>query len=172
MQEVEIKKAFEKFKPESCVFVLSIDERGFPNGMVAGWNMKCSFDPPMLAVAIGKGRNTKKLIDQSREFVIAVPNLDMVQAVNYFGNNSGEKINKFKQTGIKTMPSQRINTPLLKDATINYECSLDAVYPAGDHDIYLGRVLKAYMNENKTILFNLFKKNEVRHFGEFKHKGI
>ena len=48
MKEVDFRVAVEKFKPESCVFVLSVDKKGKPSGMIAAWNMKCSFDPPCI----------------------------------------------------------------------------------------------------------------------------
>jgi len=62
MIQISASEAFNKFKPESCVFVLSIDENNKPSGMIAGWNMKCSSNPPLFAVALSKKGNTQKLI--------------------------------------------------------------------------------------------------------------
>lgn len=167
MEEVNIKLAFDKFKPESCVFVISVDEAGKPNGMIAGWQMKCSYNPPLIAVAIGNTRNTKKMIDTSKEFVIAVPNTQLIDAVNFFGNNSGKNVDKFKETNIITMPAKITKTPLLTDATVNYECTLYSSLPVGDHHIYVGHVLHAYINDTKDVLFNLYKKSGKRYFGKF-----
>ena len=33
MEEVSIKDSFNKFKPESCVFVISVDKQGTPSRM-------------------------------------------------------------------------------------------------------------------------------------------
>ena len=86
MKEIIPKEAFDAFKPENCVFVISVDNKGKPNGMVAGWNMKCSVDPPLFAVALSKRGNTQKLIRESKEFVIAVPNKKLERAVEFFGS--------------------------------------------------------------------------------------
>ena len=66
MGKVSVKEAFDKFKPESCVFVISVDENSKPSGMIAGWNMKCSANPPLFAVSLSKKGYTHKLIRQSK----------------------------------------------------------------------------------------------------------
>ncbi len=68
MEKASIEKAFDKFKPESCVFVISVDSEGKPSGMIAGRNMKCSKNPALFAVALSKKGYTHKLIKQSKEF--------------------------------------------------------------------------------------------------------
>ena len=91
MQKVLAKEAFDKFKPESCVFVISVDKNNKPSGMIAGWNMKCSAEPPLFAVSLSKGGYTHQLIQESREFVIAVPNKELEKElndeINRFGKN-------------------------------------------------------------------------------------
>ena len=58
MEETDIQKTLSNFKPETCVFVLSIDQNNQPSGMVAGWQTRCSGDPPLFAVSLSKKRNT------------------------------------------------------------------------------------------------------------------
>ena len=122
MIQISASEAFNMFKPESCVFVLSIDENNKPSGMIAGWNMKCSSNPPLFAVALSKKGNTQKLIKQSKEFVVAVPNKSLEQPLLFFGSHHGNEVDKFKETNIETMKASKTKTPLLKDATINMEC--------------------------------------------------
>jgi flavin reductase (DIM6/NTAB) family NADH-FMN oxidoreductase RutF len=168
MKEVSIKKAFEKFKPESCVFVISWDKKNKrPSGMIAGWNMKCSAKPPLFAVSLWKKGYTHKLIRQSREFVIAVPNKKLEKAVKFFGTRHGDKVDKFKKTKIETLPSRYLKSPLIKEATINLECKLKKEVDSGDHIIFIGEVLAAYINPNKKVLLNMKKVAGKRIFKEF-----
>lgn len=167
MKQVSPQKAFDKFKPESCVFVISVDKNGRPSGMVAGWQMKCSTIPPLFAVALSKGGYTHKLIRQSKEFVIAVPNKKLEKAIEFFGTRHGDKVDKFKKTKIKTLKSKYLKSPLIKDATINFECKLHKEINSGDHIIFIGMVLVAYMNKKKKILLNMGKIKRKRVFKEF-----
>ena len=165
MEEVSIIKAFSKFKPESCVFVISVDKNSKPNGMVASWYMRCSHNPPLFAISLKKIGNTHKLIRESKEFVIAVPNKGLEKEVVFFGSKSGKNIDKFKETKIKTVKARYIKSPLIKDAIINFECKLRKEIDSGDHIIFIGEILNSYLNKGK-ILFNLGRKEGKRVFGE------
>jgi len=167
MKSCTAKEAFTRFKPESCVFVISIDEYGRPSGMVAGWNMKCSWNPPLFAVALSRNGYTHRLIRYSKEFTIAVPNKAMQAAVEFFGSTHGNEVDKFKETGVATMPARHIRSPLLADATINLECTLEQEIPTGDHIIFIGRVVAAYIQEGKKVLLNMGRQNGKRIFEEF-----
>lgn len=161
------KEAFAKLKPESCVFVISIDENGKPSGMVAGWHMKCSMEPPLFAVSLQKKGHTHKLIRESKEFVIAVPNEELEKEVIFFGSTHGDEVDKFKESGIETEEPKYLDTPLIKKATINFECSLEKEVDSGDHIIFIGRILAAYINKDKKVLFNMMKIENNRIFKEF-----
>jgi len=167
MKEVSSKEAFDKFKPESCVFVISVDKNGKPSGMIAGWNMKCSMEPYLFAVSLWKKGYTHKLIKESKEFVIAVPNKKLQKAVEFFGSTHGNKVDKFKETGIETLKAKYIKSPLIKEATINFECRLKKEINSGDHIILIGKILAAYINPDKKVLLNIKTINGKRIFEEF-----
>ena len=164
MKAISIEKAFQKLNPESCVFVLSIDNDGNPNGMACSWHMKCSESPPLFAVALWKKGNTQKLIRKSKEFVVAIANKGLEKELAFFGSTNGAKVDKFKETKIKIAKSIKIKTPILKDATINFECSLYKTIDVGECYIFIGKILKAYMNSNKKVLFAFTDKKNKRSF--------
>ncbi len=166
MIEATAKKAFDKFKPESCVFVISVDSSGKPNGMVAGWHMKSSSDPPCFSVCISKKGNTQRLIRESKEFVVAVPNKEMEDEVMFFGSNHGYDADKFEETKIQTMPAKAVNPPLLSKATINLECKLINEAESGDHVIFVGEIVAAHVDTEKKILFNMKTVDGKRVFEE------
>lgn len=167
MKKVSIQKAFDKFKPESCVFVISVDKEGKPSGMIAGWNMRCSSNPPLFAISLSKSGYTHNLIIVSKEFAIAVPNKDLEDEVEFFGSTHGDKIDKFKESKIETQPAEFIKSPLIKNATINFECKLKKKVDSGDHIIFIGEILNSYINEEKKVLLNVRKVNGKREFQEF-----
>ena len=167
MEKISIRESFEKFKPESCVFVISVDPQGKPGGMIAGWNMKCSMDPPLFAVSLSKKGYTHRLIRESREFVIAVPNRELEEALVLFGSTHGNEIDKFCETGVETEKAERVRSPLLSKATLNYECELYKEVDSGDHIIFIGRVVTSHINRGKKVLLNMKKVDGKRVFEEF-----
>lgn len=167
MEEVSVKEAFDKFKPESCVFVISVDENGKPSGMIAGWNMKCSANPPLFAVSVSKKGNTHNLIRQSREFVVAVPNKELEEEVVLFGSTHGNEVDKFAETKIGIEKAKIVKSPLIKNATVNFECRLENEVESGDHIIFIGNVVASHINKDKKVLFNIKKVDGKRVFGEF-----
>ncbi len=167
MEKTTIGEAFDKFKPESCVFVLSVDKQGKPGGMIAGWSMRCSLDPPLYAVSLQKQGYTHELIRQSREFVIAVPNKELEEALLFFGSTHSNEVDKFSETGVRTALAKKVRTPLLTDATLNFECELLNEVDAGDHLLFIGTVVAAHINQNKKVLMNMKKVDDKRIFEEF-----
>ncbi len=167
MEGVSVKEAFGRFKPESCVFVISVDENSNPSGMIAGWNMKCSANPPLFAVALSKKGHTHKLIRQSREFVVAVPNKELEKDVIRFGETHGNDVDKFAETGIETEKAKFLKSPLIKNATVNFECKLEKEVDSGDHIIFIGEIVAAYTNKDKKVLFNVKKVDGKRIFEEY-----
>lgn len=167
MEEVSAEEAFSRLKPERCVFVISVDKNSKPNGMIAGWHMKCSAEPPLFAVSLKKTGNTKSLIRESGEFVIAVPNKELEKEVLFFGSTQGNEMDKFQRTGIETLKAKCVKSPLIKKATMNFECRLEKEVDSGDHVIFIGRVLASYVGKGKKVLMNMGKVKGKRVFEEF-----
>ena len=167
MKEINPQKALVRFLPLCCVFVVSTDKEGKPSGMLASWFMQTSFNPPLIAVSVGKTRHTYNLIKQSGEFVIAVPGKELEEAAMTFGTKSGRDMDKFKETGLKTGKAKFIESPLLIEATINYECKLLQEFDTGDHTIFIAEVVASWINEDQKVLLNMGVQDGKRTFEEF-----
>ena len=72
-------------RPERIVLVTSAPIIGPPNIITLGWQMRTSFEPPMLAISVGKTRYSHELISQGGEFVLAVPGIDIAEEVLFCG---------------------------------------------------------------------------------------
>ena len=167
MKPISPTKALDKLHPLQCVFVVSVDEKGKPNGMTASWFFQTSFEPPMVAVAIGKDRFTYSLIKDSKEFVIAIPNKKLIKTALIFGHTSGKDTDKFEKSGVKTAKAKCIRSPLIAEATLNYECKVVNMIDTGDHSIFIGEVVASWINENEKVLMNMGRTDGKRLFEEF-----
>lgn len=123
------------------------------NVMTADWVSPVSFDPPLLIVSVGKTRFTHELIKQSKEFVVAIPSAKMISSVLKCGSVSGRKMkDKFEYSGLKRKKSRFVKIPSIEGAARNIECKLVDAFDAGDHTIFVGKIL----NIEKTDAFLLF----------------
>lgn len=164
LREVPVEDAWKRKYPERTVLLVSVDRSGRPNIVTLGWNMPTSGKPPMIAVSISPKRYSHKLIRETGEFVVAFPSEGMEDALIFCGTRSGRTVDKFKATGLTPVKAKYVKPPLIAEATVNMECKLAASLETGDHTIFIGEILTAYVSEeDKPVLFNM---------GERKFKGF
>ncbi|MFA6049461.1 MAG: flavin reductase family protein [Candidatus Micrarchaeia archaeon] len=137
------------FYPRQTVLVTSHLD-GKDNAMVLDWTMPASFDPFMVAIAVGTSRHSCGMILKSEEFVLSIMPLSLKDKALYFGTHSGRDEDKFAATGLAKEKASKVKAPLIRDAIANFECHLSGHVHAGDHVIFVGEVLEARIN--KTAL--------------------
>ncbi|MFC1763196.1 flavin reductase family protein [Planctomycetota bacterium] len=133
--------------PEQVAIVIAKDREGKPNPITIGWITPVSSEPPMLAIAVGKTRYSAETITHSRCFTVAYPNEAMRVATLLFGTKSGRDEDKLEKAGCPTQPATEIDSVLLTDAVANFECELESYMPAGDHIVFVGRVVASHVTD-------------------------
>jgi flavin reductase (DIM6/NTAB) family NADH-FMN oxidoreductase RutF len=164
MLEVPLDQAWKNKYPEQIVFVISLDQQGRSNIMVAGWFVPLSGEPSLVGVSLARERYSLELILETKEFVIAFPSEDMAQEVLVCGTKSGRDIDKFKETNLNRLPPRKVNVPLIDGCVVNFECRLVQDIPVGDHVFLIGEILIAHISEQE--------KRRLYNFGDLHFKGI
>ena len=155
-KQVEYAEAVKTKYPEQIVIAVAKDKSGKANPITLGWTMFASGNPPMMAIAVAAAHYSIKAIEHSQCFTIAYPSAEMAQATLFFGSHSGRDTDKLAETGCRTEPARQIDSVLLSDAVANFECVEEARVQAGDHIIYIGRVVVAHVNaEPKKRLYTV-----------------
>ncbi len=133
-----------------CIVTVRAGER--INGMTVAWATQVSFNPRLVAVSIAPPRFTYGLIKESGFFCINALPEDAMDLAKHFGFKSGRKIDKFK--GIRYENALH-GSPVLKDAFAYLECELKDIFPAGDHEIFVGEVVDSgeLLSEVKPLIF-------------------
>ena len=134
--------------PEPIEIAIAKDASGRHNPITLCWTMRVSHEPPMLAIAIGLTRHSLDAIRHAREFVLSTLSSTMATDAVFHGTKSGRDLDKLIECGTRTQPATQIDSVLLSDAVANFECRLESEHPAGDHVIFVGRVVAAHMNED------------------------
>lgn len=156
MKKVSVEEAWKRKYPEPVVLAVSVDAEGKANIIALGWCMPTSFEPPMMAISVGKTRYSHKLISECREFVVAFPSEEMAKEVLYCGTHSGRDVDKFKESGLVAVPAKKVRPPLIEGCVANFECKVVGEIETGDHTIFAGEVVAAHVSEEKKgRLYNL-----------------
>jgi len=155
-KHVKYEQAIKTKYPEQVVIAIAKDKKGKANPVTLGWTMIASGEPPMMAIAVAKGHYSIKTIGHSKCFTIAFPTSQMADAALFFGSRSGRDVDKFGEFHCKTEPAKKIDSVLLSDAVANFECTLESQTPAGDHIIFVGKIIASHTNTKpKKRLYTL-----------------
>ena len=127
-------------------YIIAASHGNYSSAMAADWVMPVSLNPPLLAVAISPKRYTHSIIMKSREFTVNSIDYKYYSETFCIGSISGRDYpDKITRCGLSTLKARKVQAPVIREATGVAECRLEASYPAGDHDIIVGRVVDAYM---------------------------
>jgi flavin reductase (DIM6/NTAB) family NADH-FMN oxidoreductase RutF len=155
-KQVEYSDAVKTKYPEQVVIAIAKDRNGKFNPITLGWTMIVSGNPPMMAIAVAKTHYSVEAITHSECFTIAFPSSEMVDAALFFGSKSGRNIDKFAEFDCETAPAKEIDSLVLSDAVANFECTLESQIPAGDHFIFVGKIVCSHINaEPKKRLYTV-----------------
>lgn len=161
---VPVPDGYEKY-PEQIVMIVSRDSTGKPNVMPAGWTMRVSDDPLMVAAAVGRDNYSHRLIAGAKEMVYCYVGADMAEEVLYCGTHTGRRVDKFAAAKLATQPAKTMQTPLLAKALACLECKIvaQAIYQYG-HTLFVGQVQAAWVSDkDQPRLFNLGRDESRRH---------
>lgn len=155
-KKVEYSQAIKTKYPEQVVIAIAKDKADKANPVTLGWTMIVSGNPPMMSIAVAKKHYSIEAINHSKCFTISFPSTEMADATLFFGSRSGRNTDKFAEFDCKTEPAQQIDSVLLADAVANFECTLESQIPAGDHIIFVGKIVTSHINtELKKRLYTI-----------------
>ena len=146
-----MKKFFEKTKspllfPRPVALVTTHSDKG-DNIITLSWIGTVCSSPPVVAIGIRKSRYSFSIIKKSREFVINIPEANLVKEADFCGTRSGKDTDKFSKTGLRKETPKIINAPLIEECPINIECKLIETIELGSHTLFLGEVVGTHIDE-------------------------
>lgn len=118
---------------------------GRPNFMAVGWVSRVNFQPPMIAVALGKVHYTNRGLHESEAFTVNVPGLDLLEKVDYSGLVSGANRDKSKLFSV--LQGDVTGAPMIEECPLVMECRLVQVVDLPSNELFIGRIVGAYADE-------------------------
>ena len=142
MRELKLSKAFTLMEPGPVVLVTTHDGRK-SNIMTISWTMVLDFDP-VFAITTGEWNYSFAALRRTKECVIAIPAVDLLDKVVGIGTCSGVDTDKFAEFELTPVPGKAVRAPLIKECLANIECKVVDI--VRKHNIVVLQGVAAYVN--------------------------
>jgi flavin reductase (DIM6/NTAB) family NADH-FMN oxidoreductase RutF len=133
----------------SGVTVITAFDEGKLHGATASAFCSLSLNPPLVLVCLDLKSNTKALIDRSGVF-----------GVNILADVQRWHSDLFARKTVSDAELARVShrhsphgMPILDDTIAYLECRVQAKYPGGDHEIYVGEVLDGGTHPGRPLIY-------------------
>ena len=151
------------------------------NGIITvSWMTPTSHEPLLLMASVGSGgketgdrayRVCYSLINETKEFGLNVPGIELIEAIAKVGTTHSDEIDKFNEAGLTPMKSRKIGAPLISECFLNIECRVLEQFVTGDHTVFVAEPLVVYVDDNVIVDGKFAEKyrdkNKQVHIGEF-----
>jgi flavin reductase (DIM6/NTAB) family NADH-FMN oxidoreductase RutF len=148
---MKLSKAFTLMEPGPVVLVTTNDG-GRYNIMTISWTMVTDFTP-RFAITTGAWNHSFRALRKTRQCVIAIPTVDMLDEVVGIGTCSGADTDKFARFGLTPVPAKKVEAPLIRECLANIECRVVDI--VRKHDIVVLEALAAHLapgrKEKRTL---------------------
>ena len=142
MQKLNLSKAFTLMESGPVILVTTHDGQK-DNIMTISWTMVLDFTP-VFAITTGGWNHSFVALQKNKECVIAIPTVDMLDAVVGIGTCSGKDTDKFAKFNLTPVPGKVVRPPLIKECLANIECKvIDFVEK---HNIIVLEAVAAYID--------------------------
>jgi flavin reductase (DIM6/NTAB) family NADH-FMN oxidoreductase RutF len=147
MRHLKLSKAFTLIEPGPVVLVTTTDG-GRDNVMTISWTMVLDFTP-MFAITTGQWNFSYTALRRSRECVIAVPAVDLLDRLVGIGTCSGGDTDKFAKFKLTAVPAKVVKAPLIKECLANIECKVIDI--VAKHNIVVLEGVAAHIDGLRAI---------------------
>ena len=151
MNKLKISKVFTLIEPGPVVLVTTNDGKK-NNIMTISWTMVLDFTPAF-ALTTGEWNYSFAALRKTRECVISIPTVDMLDKVIGIGTCSGVNTDKFAKFKLTPVEGKKVKAPLIKECLANIECIVSDIIEK--HNIVVLRAVAAYYDdlrkEKRTI---------------------
>lgn len=145
MRRMLISRAFTLMESGPVVLVTTNDGKK-DNIMAISWTMVIDFTP-RFAMTTGPWNYSYAALRKSRECVISIPAVDLIDQVVGVGTCSGANTDKFKKFRLTPVKGRHVRSPLIKECLANIECRVIDIIKR--HNIVVLEGINAYFDSSR-----------------------
>jgi flavin reductase (DIM6/NTAB) family NADH-FMN oxidoreductase RutF len=145
MEKMLLSKAFTLIESGPVVLVTTSDGKK-DNIMTISWTMVMDFTP-IFAITTGPWNYSYTALRKSKECVISIPTVDLLDKVVGVGTCSGADTDKFEKFGLTPVKGKYVRSPLIKECLANIECKVRDIVQK--HNIVVLEGVAAYFDSSR-----------------------
>jgi flavin reductase (DIM6/NTAB) family NADH-FMN oxidoreductase RutF len=145
MRRLKLSKAFTLMESGPVVLITTWDGK-HNNIMTISWTMVLDFTPAF-AITTGEWNYSFAALRKTRECVIAIPAVDLLDQVVGIGTCTGADTDKFARFGLTPMQGRFVQAPLISECLANIECRV--IDRVKRHNIVVLEGVAAYVNPER-----------------------
>lgn len=146
IEPLELRSAMGRYATGVCI-ATTVAGDGTPAGLTITSFNSLSLDPPLILWSLGVNSSNLEVFTSSDRFAINVLRVEMTELARQFSRSGGDK---FADVAVDT---GRTGVPLISGAIVQLECLTEAQYPAGDHILFVGRVVGVAVGDGAPLVF-------------------
>jgi flavin reductase (DIM6/NTAB) family NADH-FMN oxidoreductase RutF len=112
--------------------------------MTMGWHTVLEFTPSLVGCMITSSNYSFELIKKSKECVINIPTIALIEEAVGIGNTTGSEIDKFEEFHLTKEKASKVKTPLIKECFANLECKLVESKLIQKYNFFIFEIVKAH----------------------------
>lgn len=122
----------------SGLFILTARHAQSETGMLVSWVQQCSFEPPLLSIALQSKRDIVSWLKDGASFTLNILDATQTDMIAHFGKGFATGQPAFEGLDIERFEAGNV---VLSEALAYLDCLVHGRFAAGDHDLVLGRVV-------------------------------
>ena len=130
--------------------VTTTGPEGKPVGMTVNSFASVSLDPPLVLWSVGDHARSFDIFSNTDHYAVHILHKEQKDLSNLFASRGEDKFADLDWT------TGEVGSPILPDYAVCFQCKMEYVYPGGDHNILVGRVI-AFENRDKSDALLFFK---------------
>lgn len=134
--------------PVPAALITTQGHEGRPNIITVSWVGTVCSEPPMLSISVRPERHSHKLLKETGEFVVNIPDRKIVRETDLCGVISGKDRDKFHETGFTAGRSSTVKPPIIMECPISIECKVSQTIELGSHTMFIANITALQVSEH------------------------
>jgi flavin reductase (DIM6/NTAB) family NADH-FMN oxidoreductase RutF len=150
----DFRHACGRFATGVCVATV-LDPQGGPHGLTVSSFTSVSLEPPLVLICLGHAVTVIEYFRQAKYFGINVLRGDQRELSDRFARKGFDRFNG--------LPWDRgeSGVPLMPGALAAMECEVEQRVTSGDHDIFVGRMVRAVVEDGEPLIYYASRYREL-----------
>ena len=123
--------------PTGVCIITTQNEAGISDGVTVGSFGSLSLDPPLVLWSLDRKANCHQAFRAAKSFAVNVLSEDQTDLSRVFAMKEARPWSELTHK-----PAPKTGAPIFENCCAYIECEMEAIHEGGDHDLFIGRVVR------------------------------